>query len=406
MYEPFFIMKKNSTTFLNFTLIGCFPISIHTFTNSIMKSIAVCVTSDLATDNRVLKHADFLNEKGFSVTLIGRLLPQSPPMPEVKYATRRFKLIFNKGPLFYLNFQLRLLRFLVFQRADIIWANDIDTITPCWMVSRIFGKTLVFDAHELFTEVPELEKKSLKKSIWGFIEKTFASRADVFITVNSSIAHIYNKKYKVYPYVIRNVPKQTGLAPAYSRRELGVPEDCLFLVLQGSGINLGRGLSETLLALQNVENIVLFVIGGGTAIGSAKELCERLPLQTKVRFIDRLPYSEMMRYTQAADVGLAYDAHECLNFKLALPNKIFDFFQAGIAIIGGPQPEISALIQHYNCGYIMQGVHPDDIASTLQLYQKHPEILLEHKANSKKASLTEHWDTEKQKLEEVIAKLN
>ena len=370
-----------------------------------MKTIIVCVTSDLATDNRILRHCDLMHQMGFNVFLIGRLLPWSPPLPTLPFPVHRVKLPFFKGPLFYLSYQISIFFHLLFKKADIIWANDLDTVLPCFLVSKLRSHTFVVDSHELFTEVPELSKAPIKRSIWLFIEKHLAVKARVFITVNQSLAGIFHKKYGIKPKVVRNVPKRVELANAHTKNRIGIPEGDLVVVIQGSGINKGRGLDETIEAINGLTDVSLLVIGGGNAIDEAKQKTIVLGIQSKVHFVARVPYLEMMQYTQMAAIGLAYDADPCLNFYYALPNKIFDYFQAGIAVISGPQPEISGLVSTHECGYLMKQISPESIQWAIAFYQKHPEILATHQRNSKKASETEHWGLEKKALEVILQDL-
>lgn len=370
-----------------------------------MKTIIVCVTSDLATDNRILRHCELMHQMGFRIHLIGRVLPWSPAMPELPYPVHRVKLPFLTGPLFYLSYQCWLFFYLLFKKTDIIWANDLDTVLPCFLVSKLRRDTFIVDSHELFTEVPELIKAPIKRSIWLFIEKHLAVKARVFITVNQSLADIFHKKYGIKPKVVRNVPKRVELAPAHTKNRLNIPDGDLVVVIQGSGINKGRGLDETIEAISGLSDVSLLVIGGGNAIDEAKQKTKALGIESKIHFIARIPYQEMMQYTQMAAIGLAFDADPCLNFYYALPNKIFDYFQAGIAVISGPQPEISGLVSTYECGYLMKQISPESIRWAIAFYQKHPVLLATHQRNSKKASEIEHWGLEKKALEAILQDL-
>lgn len=80
--------------------------------------VIVSVTNDLVTDNRVSKVCDFLNSEGFGVTLVGRQLKSSLPITGRNYRTKRFKLLFNKGPLFYLEYNFRLFFYLFFEKLQ------------------------------------------------------------------------------------------------------------------------------------------------------------------------------------------------------------------------------------------------------------------------------------------------
>lgn len=370
-----------------------------------MKTITFCVTSDLATDQRVLRHTKLLHEQGFKVILVGRKKADSPKVPMLPFHHKRIRMVFTQGPLFYAFFNLRLLFFLSFTKTDIIWANDLDTAFPAYFVSILRNKTLVFDAHEIFTEVPELAESPRKKNIWLWIEKHCAAKAPFFITVNHSLANVFETRYGVKPRIIRNVPVRSAPIPE-ERISYGISERSLIVITQGSGLNHGRGLMESIMAVAPVQEAVLLVVGSGTAIPEAKAYVEANQLTEKVLFVNRLPHHEMMKITSMADVGLAFDTHPCLNYHLALPNKIFDYLQAGIAVVCAQQPEIKHLVHQYHCGIIMEDSSVDSIRNAIEKFNHDRAYLALSKTNSSKAAAFEHWEVEQQKMLELIANLS
>lgn len=370
-----------------------------------MKNILFCVSSDVVTDQRVLRHCNTLINNGFNVTVVARKTDSSLELPPLPYRVKRFYMVFQKGPLFYLFFNVRLLLFLLFQPKSILWSNDIDTLVPCYLIKCLKNQKLVFDAHELFTEVPELENKTLKKNLWRWVERVFAPKANLRLTVNQSLAEQFKLRYDLPFYVVRNVQKKSAPGPALTRETLGIPMHQLLCVLQGSGLNKGRGLMETVEAISLLDNVILLVIGSGNAVEDAQSYCRSLKLTERIRFIPRIPYREMMAYTRMADIGLAFDTHPCLNFQLALPNKIFDYFHAGIAVLCGPQPEIKKLVEQYECGLVMPQVTPKTIAENLRFFQENPERLASCKRQSSIASETENWEIEEKSLTLLLSQL-
>ncbi|MFZ2338238.1 MAG: hypothetical protein WAW07_00775, partial [Bacteroidales bacterium] len=111
-----------------------------------MKAV-IAVISDLSTDMRVQKHAMLLAELGWEVTLIGRETGSHPPLSLEGVKAGRIRVPFKKGPGMYFFFNLFLFRRLLFSRFDLCIACDLDTLVPCYLVTRIPGRKLVYDAH-------------------------------------------------------------------------------------------------------------------------------------------------------------------------------------------------------------------------------------------------------------------
>lgn len=133
--------------------------------------IIVCVTTDLVTDQRVNKVCTSLHNNGFDILLVGRQMRKSLPMTKRPYHTHRFNLFFEKGFLFYASYNLRLFIFLLFKRADVFLANDLDTLLAVYLASKIKNVKVAYDNHEYYTGVPELIKRPFVRGVWKSMEK-------------------------------------------------------------------------------------------------------------------------------------------------------------------------------------------------------------------------------------------
>ncbi|MBS3739705.1 MAG: glycosyltransferase, partial [Psychroflexus sp.] len=160
-----------------------------------MKRVIVAVTNDLVTDQRVHKVCQFLERTGFDVLLVGRKQRKSLPLEKRSYRTARMKLLFESGPLFYAEYNMRLFLFQLFHRSHLLVANDLDTLLATWLASRIQGNPVVYDAHEYYCGTPELVTRPFVQSIWRSIERWIFPKLKDVITVNGSIASLYEKEY-------------------------------------------------------------------------------------------------------------------------------------------------------------------------------------------------------------------
>ncbi|MBL7932566.1 MAG: glycosyltransferase [Bacteroidia bacterium] len=367
------------------------------------KKIAlVSVINDLVTDNRVQKTCRALIECDYEVKLIGRKLPESLPLPSWPFSAERMVLLFKKGPLFYLFFNVRLFFKLLFSKSELLYANDLDTLLPNYLVSRIKNIPLIYDSHELFCDVPELLNSPFKRRIWQRLESWIVPKLKHCITVNDSIASIFKERYGVSFVSVRNISEKPENLIPKTRPELGLPSDKKIILLQGAGINIDRGAEELIESMTDVKNALLLIIGSGDVWEGLKQKIVSLGLEDKVWMIYKLPKSELVQYTALADLGLSIDKNTNLNYYYSLPNKIFDYLQAGTPILASRLPEIEKIISAYNVGDFIPDHNPANIAKKINEMLL-PEVLNEYRKNTKKASEELTWKNEKDKLLRVIS---
>ena len=366
----------------------------------------VSVTNDLYTDNRVNKVCLFLMEQGYEVLLVGRQKKDSLQLPERSYKTKRLKLLFEKGALFYAAFNIRLFLFLLFKRCELLVSNDLDTLVANYTASKFKpGIRLVYDSHEYFTEVPELINRPRIKKIWEGIEGWIFPKLMTVYTVNDSIAKLYREKYKKELFVVRNVsPKWNGSA-TLRKTELGIAEKQFVVILQGAGINIDRGAEEAVEAMRSLPNVVLLIVGDGDVVPELKNYVETNQLVERVKFIGKKPYSEMMQYTALADVGLTLDKPSNLNYRFSLPNKVFDYLHATTPVICTDLPEVAGLIRKYDAGIVLSELTTDKLITAIQFLQNNPEKLSRLKQNCILAATHECWEEEVKVLELIYPKV-
>jgi glycosyltransferase involved in cell wall biosynthesis len=367
----------------------------------------VSVTNDLYTDQRVHKVCAFLVAQGYEVLLVGRKRKSSVELPPREYKTHRMKLLFETGAKFYAFFNLRLFFFLLFRKADLLVSNDLDTLLANHMAKKFKRKTrLVYDSHEYFTEVPELTSRPSVQRIWLRIEEwIFPKLKDVY-TVNGSIAEIYSKKYDKNIRVVRNISPLWSGHEIQSKQELGIPESVPLIILQGAGINVERGGEEAVEAMKSVD-AVLMIVGDGDVVPDLKKYVadHSDELSEKVLFFGRKPYNVMMNYTTHADIGLTLDKPNSLNYKLSLPNKIFDYMHTNTAVVATEIKEVAKVIRTHKIGVVLDNFTVDTLAQTLNELIKDQTKLDEFKANCAIAAKTENWEKETEVLAEIYPKV-
>jgi glycosyltransferase involved in cell wall biosynthesis len=345
-----------------------------------------------------------LTQLGFDVLLVGRKKRKSPPLGKRDYKMQRMKLLFEKGPLFYAEFNIRLFFLLLFRKSGLLVSNDLDTLFPNYLVHIFKRIPIVYDSHEYFTETPEVINRKFVKSVWESIEGwIFPKLTDVF-TVSDSIAKAFKEKYKVDVKVVRNIPPKLEIKEFKTRKMLGLPENKNIVILQGSGINIQRGAEELIEAMEYVDNTLLLIIGGGDVISILKEMAQKPELKDKIKFLPRLSFTDLHQHTRLADLGLSLDKDTNINYRFSLPNKLFDYIHAGIPVLASPLTEIKRIIEKYQIGDTIENHQPKHIAEKINKMLSDEKQIAVWKENLKFAAEELSWEKEEEKLRETYKK--
>ncbi len=354
------------------------------------KKIIVSVTNDLTTDQRVAKICDTLLEIGYDVLLVGRKLNDSIPVNR-NYPTKRFCLWFNKGPLFYANYNIRLFFFLLFSKADVYWSNDLDTLLANHIAAKWKKKALIFDSHEYFTEVPELIDRPKVQKFWKRIEAKILPQLKNVITVCDSIANIYKNEYGIDVKVVRNIP---SLNQQHIEVENLKVDNKKILIYQGA-INVNRGIENMVEAMNYIDNCILYLFGRGDISNKIKSLIEEQNLTNKVIMMGAVPQEKLYAYTVQADLGLSLEEDKGLNYRFALPNKLFSYIYANVPSLVSNLPEMKNIVTKYGIGDILEQHNPKHIAKKINQMLESPHYQT-WKTNCTKATQELNWENEKQ----------
>ncbi len=336
------------------------------------KRVTVSVINDLVTDQRVHKVCTSLKKAGYDVSLIGRKLRNSPDVDR-EYAIHRMYLIFNRSFFFYAEYNFRLFFYLLFSKTDIFLSNDTDTLPANYFASKIRRKPLIFDAHEIFPEVPEVVERSFVKQFWTKIEDYIFPKLKYSYTVCQSIADIYNEKYNIEMKVVRNIPfADTNPAtigtsnPVDIKNKLFPGHNNRYILLYQGAVNLGRGIEWIINTMPYLDEYVFYIAGDGDKRQEMQELVSERKVSDRVKFLGRIPFEQLSDYTTCSDIGISLLENRGLNYFYSLPNRIFDFIRKNIPILATDFPEIRKIIAHYNIGELVDDYDPAQLAATIR----------------------------------------
>lgn len=347
--------------------------------------ILFTVTNDLNHDQRMIRICSALQEAGYDCLLIGRKVRGSMPLAGRPFGQHRLSPWFEKGKLFYIEFNIRLFFFLLFRRFDIVWAVDCDTALPARLICIMRRKPWVFDAHELFTHVPEVQRRPGVQRIWEVVQRMAFRRSRLRITVGAELASWFSDKYGVKVEVIRNAPEMAAALP-YE------PDPDPFILYQGA-LNEGRGLENLLHAMTRIP-CRLVLAGEGDLSVYLRKLTHELSLTDKVQFLGRVMPESLPALTARARIGYNVSENAGLSYYLSLNNKFFDYVHAGLPSLINPFPEYVTLNREMEVGLITEPEVDDIVEKALWLLR---DDVLHERLHRNCINAREIWNWEHEK---------
>lgn len=316
----------------------------------------------MVTDQRVHKVCTTLSRNGYNIKLVGRKFRTSTSLNR-EYRTDRMRLLFNKSFLFYAEYNIRLFFYLLTDKTDIFLSNDTDSLPANYLASRLRGKPLIFDAHEMFPEVPEVTNRKWVKLTWTKLEDWIFPKLKYSYTVCKSIADIYNEKYGMDMKVVRNIPfANRTVERKVSLMDTGGKK---VLIYQGA-VNIGRGIEWVIDAMPYLDDFIFYVVGDGDVLNELKDKVRKQNLDDKVMFTGRIPFSELPTYTACADIGINLLENKGLNYYYSLPNRIFDYIRSNIPVLTTDFPEIRRIVATYRVGMLIKDYEPEKLAGYIK----------------------------------------
>ncbi|MFN8278166.1 MAG: glycosyltransferase [Chitinophagales bacterium] len=306
-------------------------------------------------DQRMQRISRSMTTFGYQVLLVGRTLNTSLPLQEEPFRQHRLNCWWQKGKLFYFEYNIRLFFFLLWQTFDGVCAIDLDTMPAAFFAARLKQKKIIYDAHEYFPEVPEVIERPAVQRFWRWIEKTFVPRCDAVYATTRGIADIFSKQYQINCAVVRNLP--------VLREQPNLPREPRTLLYQGT-LNEGRGLEALITAMTQLD-AQLWLAGEGDCSNALRQLAQQCGVTHKVHFLGRITPGALRDLTARATIGMNLLEHKGMSYYLSLANKFTDYAHAGLPQICISFPEYQRINQQWEIALLIHQTEPDTIVSAV-----------------------------------------
>jgi len=340
------------------------------------------VTNDLSYDQRMQRICRTLSEAGYDVTLVGFERPRSAALTAQPYRQERLKLRYTRGKFFYIEYNWRLYRHLRRLRPDGICSIDLDTLSAGYFAARALRVPLVFDAHEYYSELPEVVSRPLVHRFWRTLEAWLCPRVMHNYTVSESVAQAlsarYGQPYAVFPNYPRRGqegakavsgegPCGSGQLPGSEQPRPGsgpLPGSTQPFVLYQGALNLGRGLEAAIESFQHLP-LPLLVAGEGDLSTELRALARNQPQPEQTRFLGYVEPAALRALTAQAWLGLNLLDDQCLSYRYSLSNKFFDYVQACVPQLAMDFPEYRRLNAQHEVAVLLPDARPETVRSAV-----------------------------------------
>jgi glycosyltransferase involved in cell wall biosynthesis len=312
----------------------------------------------------------------------------SKPLIQRPFKQVRLSIIAEQGKLLYAHYWIKLFFFLLFRKADVFCAIDLDTILPVYYASLIRGKKRVYDAHEIFTDLKEVISRPSVHKMWLWIAKHTVPNFPVGYTIGECYAEDFKKRYGVNYGIVRNA---TVLKP------VTIPEKEERFILYQGAVNVGRCFEQLIPAMKFVD-VPLIVCGEGNFYDRAIALAKEHGVQHKISFKGYVPPAQLSDYTIQAYIGITLFEDTSLSNRLSLANRFFDYMHYGVPQLCIKYPEYERINNQYEIASLIEDTSPENIAAALNKLLNDDNYYLRLQQNCMEARKKYCWQEEAKTL--------
>ncbi len=366
---------------------------------NIPKKIHFLTYGDLPYDQRMQRIWSSLHKAGFEISIFGRALVELEA-DKYPYHIKRYKPLFKTGFLAYAEYNIRSFYFIMSRPVKTLCCVDLDTMFAGIVAKKFSGYKLVYDAHEYYTESPEITNRPFVKKFWEYIGKISIPASDICYTVSSSIAYEMTERYNIPFRLVRNLPVQSK-----TDKTINIPPASVKYIIYQGALNVGRGLENLILAMKYFPALELWLAGEGDLKETLKDLAKKNDLSGQVRFLGNILPSQLNDLTTGAWLGINLLENLGKSYYLSLANKFFDYIHSGIPQICIDFPEYRLLNRTYHIALLVPDIEINTIRSAIDQLQWDEEMYRRLKFNTFIAAQDLNWEQEEKTLIDIYTSI-
>lgn len=340
-----------------------------------MQNVLVLVFSNLRHDARVKRQIDWLRKK-YAVTVVCFDAEETPGVTFIRVGQTRLTLIRKGWLALALALRAYRLAYRIFHnygylrkqlddKYDVVVANDIDTLPLAFQWKP--AAKVVFDAHEYAPRHFENNRiwRTFFQPFYIHLCREYIPKTAAMFTVGEGLAKEYEANFGVKPVIITNSTRYFDLQPS------PVLPDRIRLVHHGI-INPSRRLElmlEMMALLDQRFTLDMILMTSDYASPQTRayirDFKQRAGENPRISILPSVRSDQVVETIRQYDVGVFLIPPINFNYANTLPNKLFDFIQARLAVAIGPTPEMARIVNRYGNGVVADNFEAESLAQKL-----------------------------------------
>ncbi len=330
--------------------------------------------------NRLLK---YLYSNGFDVSLLSFYNANDFNIKFIKLNDNSLSLLSKIASAFNNNVLLNYVlnnnyKSKIINDFDIIFCCNIELLPLVFKIKN--NSKVVIDLREHFpSQYDSLKWKLLYKNVYIYILKEYVVKSDKVITVGELISKEYKKEFNFDSEVLMSLPDKGEY-----KSEVKNKYDKIKIVHHGVGLRKRK--------IENMINMINYLDDKFTLdiylVNKNRKYYDYLLNLVKdnknVNILKPVDYNDINSMLSQYDIGLFYLENSNINLKYALPNKLFEYIQAGLCLAFSPNDEMKNIINIYDVGFVSNSFDIKELAEKINCLSD--EELNRYKLNSIKAA--------------------
>lgn len=363
-----------------------------------MKALVLCLT-DVAADPRPRRIVQTLRDLGWAVTASGP--PEVGPRGIAQKARTAAGMVAARiVPGIRARVLGQRFDYPAFESQyrgpwDLIVVEDIYLLPLAFEIGAV---RIVMDAREYYPRIGEQSAAfhTLQRPELTWICRRFLPCCDAVLTVSGGLADEYAREFGINAVVVRSVSE-------YADHAVNPTADDAVRMVHHGIANRNRRLDNLIDVVHRLDarfTLDFYLTPNHSDPGYLASLRERVAGDSRIRILDPVSFEQIGTMLNAYDVGLFYVEPSTFNLKHCLPNKLFEFIQARLAVAIGPSPDMAAIVNKHGCGVVAPAFTTQSMADILAALDAQGIDAL--KRNSDRAAHELCWSVERRVLERVL----